>query len=514
MSALSGAWHEGPDTDVVAVHAVLLKTNKIIIWSYWDTGIHSDSPMQFGEWAVLDLATGTTRSSKGAPNRNLFCCGQALQSDGRVLAVGGERGSPVNNRAVSLFDPDTEQWVTAPDLAVGRWYPTVATLPDGRGIAFAGTDWVLNSVPNETFQTFASDGGASQTVPFDSDFTTIDDATYPFIFVLPRRRLFAHVGTRTRVLPLTDPLDFGAAERLLTVRRISRTYPLQGSCVLLPLRPPNYEASVLLIGGGSPGDSTTPATASCERLDVDSPPLAWRNVAAMGQARVMPDAVLLPTGDVLVVNGSTAGHADAAVNPVFEAELYDPENDDWSVMARMSVPRLYHSTALLLPDGRVWVAGSDREWNLPPFDVAHTESEIFSPPYLFMGPRPSLASVPASLVYGQAAPVSVTSRAGVSRRASLMRCGSATHSFNSDQRMVEVELREPPEDPNASRCVRFIRRVIRALARRLLGRYDLELIAPPSPDVAPPGYYMLFVFSDANVPSVAKMVRLDSRGTK
>ena len=96
----------------------------------------------------------------------------------------------------------------------------------------------------------------------------------------------------------------------------------------------------------------------------------------MSQPRVMPDSVLLPTGKVLVMNGSSTGKADAGANPVYAVELYDPDGDTWTSMASMAVPRLYHSTALLLPDGRVMTAGSDSAWNPDPFHSSELRVEI------------------------------------------------------------------------------------------------------------------------------------------
>ena len=195
----------------------------------------------------------------------------------------------------------------------------------------------------------------------------------------------------------------------------------------------------------------------------------------------MPDAVLLPDGKVLVMNGSSTGFADNGANPVFETEMYDPVANAWTQMASMTVPRLYHSTALLLPDGRVLTAGSDSMWNPGPFHVNQLRVELFSPPYLFAGPRPQLTAAPTQVTWGQNFDVGSPQAASIDA-VSFMRCGSATHSFNSDQRMVGLDI--------GARTAN-----------------SLTLKAPPDGFVAPPGYYMLFLLSNG-VPSMARFVRL------
>jgi hypothetical protein len=147
----------------------------------------------------------------------------------------------------------------------------------------------------------------------------------------------------------------------------------------------------------------------------------------------------------------------------------------------MTVPRLYHSTALLLPDARVMTAGSDSMWNPDPFHESQLRLEIFSPPYLFAGARPEISSCPDQIDYGADLQVG-TPQAAIIDAIALMRCGSSTHSFNPDQRHVGL--------------------TIKARAAN-----SLTLEAPPDGFVAPPGYYMLFLLKDG-VPSVSSFVRV------
>jgi hypothetical protein len=304
------------------------------------------------------------------------------------------------------------------------------------------------------------------------------------VFVLPDGRLSVFSYSTSCFFDLAS-MTFGA-ERFHCNRPDPRTYPLEGTCVLLPLLPdsnPPYRARVMVIGGGSlPPGPTTPATNSCEILDVAEPAPQWKNAAPMHFARVMPDSVLLPDGTVLVMNGSDTGKADEAVTPVLQAEIYDPAADTWKLAASMRVPRLYHSTALLLPDGTVMTAGLDEAFNPPPYKYPEYRLEIFRPPYLFKGPRPQLDSAPPVVHYGEEFSV-VCDAADSVARAALLRTGSVTHSFNPDQRYVGLNI---------------------------VGRSGgtLTLAAPPDGNIAPPGYYLLFILNSGGVPSPGKYVNI------
>ena len=151
-------------------------------------------------------------------------------------------------------------------------------------------------------------------------------------------------------------------------------------------------------------------------------------------------------------------------------------------VARMRVPRLYHSTAILLADGRVMTAGNDHDYNMPPFNYAELRLELFSPSYLLRGPRPVITNAPAQIAYASAFTVRTPEATSIAS-AALLRPGAVTHSLNMDQRYVGLAIQ--------SRTAQ-----------------SLTLKAPPDGYVAPPGYYMLFLVNGAGVPSVGRFVRL------
>jgi len=284
----------------------------------------------------------------------------------------------------------------------------------------------------------------------------------------------------------------------------------EGASVLLPLRPADgYRARVLLAGGGTPTGRTAVADAEVIDLDADRP--RWRSVEPMAHARYYTYAVLLPDGTVFVMGGrsGTGGHGDgapdggeddatdgggtagvdAAADPatgevppspgaVHETELFDPATGSWTTLAPMTVDRLYHSGALLLPDGRVMTSGSN-----PARRVDELRIETYRPPYLFAGPRPAVEDAPDRVRPGEPFAIGVDDADGVDE-VTLVRQSSTTHCLNTDQRLVEL--------PIVGRDVRS-------------GTVRVRL--PANPSLVPPGYYLLFVLRDG-VPSRAPFVHV------
>jgi hypothetical protein len=472
---------------VVAIHAALAHTGKLALFGL------SDHDATMGALAALDLATGAAHVP--SDHHHLFCSGHAFLPDGTLLIMGGHYQDVTS---VHTFDPDTEQWTHIGQMEHGRWYPTCTALPNGQVLTMSGTQApggpVSPATPvNNTLQVYDPFAGLQPEQPLPSPFSdhfppsfpTID--LYPFVYVLPSEQLLVHSRNVTRFY---DPATGDwSPEQLPAAYPHSRTYPGEGSSVLLPLLPessPPYRARVLNLGGGGADpevlDMFTPATASAEILDLGEPAPAWRFTASMHWPRVMPDATLLPDGTVLVMGGSATGRADMGLDPVLDIELFDPISEMWALLSPMKVPRSYHSTAILLPDGRVLIGGKDGLFNMPPYDYPEHRLEAFSPPYLFRGPRPVIASAPSSVGYGSSFAVDSPDAGSISS-AVLLRAGSVTHSYNMEQRLVGLVIGGQSGT-------------------------TLTLQAPPGPNIAPPGYYLLFLLNGLGVPSVAEFVQL------
>jgi hypothetical protein len=472
---------------IVAIHAAVARTGKLAIWG------NADFDASAGIEAVLDLASGV--SSFPAEHHHLFCSGHASLPDGRIVIMGGHMEGVTG---VHVFHPEDDYWEHVTDMLAGRWYPTCTALPSGQVLTMSGTMGsggpVSPSAPvNNTLQLFDPETGLQPNIPlptpfsgfFPAEFPTID--LYPFVFVLPDGGLLVHSRNVSRFYDWTS--DTWSPLELPGVYAHSRTYPGQGSAVLLPLVPgPDgaYPPRVLIVGGGGADpqnlDVLTPATETVELLDLSAQVPAWRFTASLSGPRVMGDATLLPDGTVLVTGGSATGRADMGIDPVLAVELFDPTTESWSILAPMKTPRSYHSMAILLPSAQVLVGGKDFLFNLPPYDYPEHRLEVISPPYLFRGPRPVLGDVPTTVAYGESFTVTTPDAPSIAS-AVLMRPGSITHSFNMEQRSVGLVL---------------------------VGQTggELTLQAPPGASITPPGYYMLFVLNGAGVPSHAQFIQV------
>ena len=315
---------------------------------------------------------------------DFFCSGLTLLRGGKLFLAGGHAG--VDNfglKSAYQFNQGTKQWTRLADMRNGRWYPTLVTMGNGQILAISGGDTAaaLNRIPevfNPGQNTWRALTGAARDVPY-----------YPMMFLAPDGKIFlagpdqgtAFLGTSGAGKWTTGPTRlFG--------------YRDYGSAVM-------YDAGkILVVGGGSP-------TASAEMIDLLGL-RTWTPAGAMSIARRQINATLLADGSVLVTGGTNASGFNSAPtsSAVLAAELWNPASPvEWKKLASMSHYRLYHTTALLLPDGRVLVAGSGE-----PAASGLTDdltAEIFSPPYLFNADgtpaaRPVISSVPAKLTYGAA----------------------------------------------------------------------------------------------------------------
>jgi hypothetical protein len=229
-----------------------------------------------------------------------------------------------------------------------------------------------------------------------------------------------------------------------------------------------YDENHVMIVGGS-----DPPTNTAEVIDLSAPTPTWRYTNPMAQGREFHNVTLLPDGTVLV-SGGASGAGGGASTAVFAPELWDPATEAWTQMAPSTIPRLYHSTALLLPDGRVFSGGGTSDAN-------HRDAEFFSPPYLFRGPRPVISAAPTSVAYGASFFVGTPDAASVAG-VTWVRLSAVTHGYNQGQRMNRLAF-VPAVD-------------------------GVTVTAPSSRNAAPPGHYILFLLNGAGVPSVGAIVEI------
>jgi hypothetical protein len=528
QSASANVWIENPlgtwthdeiglrhRLSLVAIHGALLRSGKVLFFSL---DVNDYNNIEKGQAVLWDPTTERSTQVPWPKPRNLFCAGHCFLPDGRLLVAGGHAFPGLGRGAdwdVHTFDPIQEEWTQHLPMAAARWYPTCTTLPNGKALIVSGSS---GGAPWEVGRT-----NVNPVMTLNEDFEIFDPATarlttpkhflsgiswYPFVHVLPGGTLFVHTENTTFLFsldPTTGEPVIPALAPVYRTRSINiRTYGLlggQGACVILPFLPGDSSVRVLIVGGGDETKSTidpnTLATDTAEIFTFNpllgslTGQVGWSKETKMFNRRFMSDAILLPDGSVLVTGGAGKGEAPRNSNPVMEAELFDQETETWRPMAKMEIERRYHSVALLLPDGRVLTAGSTRGW--PPQPARPNQPsgveyrlELFSPPYLYRGPRPVIAWAPHEVQYGMDFDIGTDDALGVDSVA-FIRSSSVTHSLNTDQRYVGL-----------------------AIKNRSAGR--LTATAPRDSTIAPPGYYLLFLVRGKSlperIPSVGEFVRL------
>jgi hypothetical protein len=387
---------------------------------------------------------------------NSFCAGGAFVSNGTLVSAGGNYingdnantayfGQANGQQAVRLFDPCDTANAAGCDiyenqdrirLASPRWYGTLVRVQDGSVAIIGGSTrggWMNNATTNNpTIEFFPPKNhhGANGT-PLRLQFLvdTLNSNLFPIAFLLPDGRIFIAANRDAMIYDWKNNVE----ERLPRIPNGVRvTYPMTGTAVLLPLAPENDYAPEMLLCGGSTLDDTKPplefsardpASDQCVRLLLTPEGIkkGWQ-VERMPQPRVMPDAVLLPTGDVLIINGAGSGISgyknvrdqvgmSNADNPVRAAVLYQPAAPPGKRFVQglpeSDIPRMYHSTATLTPNGDIMIAGSNP--NLDRSEIAYgTEYRVewLRPPYISRQ-RPEIVDAPRMVNFGERVKVHV-----------------------------------------------------------------------------------------------------------
>ena len=446
-----GRWSRVPDLPFFPVHVHVLPTGKVMIWpgdiGGQPPGASGNDPR---DW---DPATATV-SPLTKPGYDLFCSGHAFLADGRLFVAGGHMDNGVGLPNASIYDPFTNLWTSTPNMNAGRWYPTVTPLPDGDVLVVSGSIDTLvgeNRLP-QVFQ-----AGSNTWRNLTNAQIALD--LYPRMHLAPNGRVFnSSPSTVTRYLNTS-----GTGGWTTVANHSVDVYRDYGSSVIYD------NGKILVMGGGDPPTNTA------EVIDLNASTPAWRSVGSMAVARRQLNATILPDGKVLATGGTSGPGFNNPNTPVFAAELWDPATENWTTMASAGITRIYHSAVVLLPDGRLLSTGGN----------AFTQAEIYEPPYLFKGARPTIASAPGTVSSGQTFFVQTPDASNISQ-VNWIALSSTTHAFNMNQRINRLSFSQ------------------------VTG--GLNVVAPADANLAPPGYYMLFILNTNGVPSVAKVIQATSGG--
>ncbi|MGX6600614.1 galactose oxidase-like domain-containing protein [Micromonosporaceae bacterium Da 78-11] len=409
----------------------------------------------------------------GLDARNLY--GVADKITREKQEYGGDRRS-------YEFDPRTERYVRTGDMTDPRWYPTLVALPKGDVLAVSGLDQFGRILPgrNEVYRTAQRRWTAAPEL--ERLFPT-----YPSLHLMGDGRLFysgSSAGYGSDTKGRTPGIWDLAGNKFRAVPGLRQpTLTETSSSVLLP---PAQDQKVMILGGGAVGESPV-STARTDVVDLREPSPAYRPGPDLPQPARYLATVVLPDDTVLTTGGS-AGYRGGPYrgrprSDLFNSQIYRPTTGTFEKAAESTIGRNYHAEAILLPDARVVTLGSDPLYDPSGKNAGTFEQriEIYSPPYLFKGPRPVLAGAPGEMSRGATVHVSTPDarRVGSAR---LVRPSAVTHVTDTDQRSVAL------------------------MVKRTGDGVDLTLAGPAG--LAPPGWYMLFLVDDQGVPSVARWIRV------
>jgi galactose oxidase-like protein len=506
-----GRWTHAPfQIPHAAINATALPTGEVLFWG----SSFPNEPRNRGNAALWDQSKGHGSAAftevpppsidpdgpgpQETDTAPLFCSGVSTLASGEVLVTGGTLVWPGQysddaytafaglDRAFT-FNPWTRTWTEQPQMNAGRWYPGQVELSDGRTVVLSGyTDEAPGGIVNEDFEVFtpASEPGGVGSLTLEPSGQR-KTALYPHLFTLPNSKVLL-AGPGGQDSALLSTADFTWQE----LPRPSRNRT-GGNAVLNPPGGPAGSWRVTQIGGypnRADAQGNHAAIASTETIDAGHPSQGWKTGPSLNIPRSYQNTVLLPDGSMVAVGGGigyTPADQKYAIDPngqQRQVELYNPSTKKWRLGPAEIEDRGYHSTALLLPNGRVWSAGDEKHPLEPDGGWALTDTaEIYSPPYLFKGPRPRIVSAPSQLSWGDEFGVQVGTSVPADS-AVLVAPGATTHGADYAQRVVKLAVR-----------------------RTYTGGIDLA--APSKAGIAPPGYYMLFVLHNG-VPSIASWVQL------
>lgn len=460
-----GIWGSTINFPIVPAAAALLPGNKLLTWSAY-------SPTTFGgskgitQTSVFDLSTGTVSHTQvSQTGHDMFCPGTSLLADGRILVSGGS-----DSGKTSFYNPRTDTWSPGPDMQIPRAYQSNVTMSSGEVFSIGGS-WsgALGGKHGEVW----SDAGGWRTLPgvSVSNILTNDPAgefrsdNHAWLSSAAGGRVF-HAGPSRQMNWISSA---GSGSITPAGQRSDSPDAMNGNAVM-------YDIGKILTMGGASAYENVAATARAYAIDINEGVTVSRT-ADMGHTRSFANGVALPDGQVLVVGGQATPVPFSDSGARMEPELWNPATGKWTMLAPMTVPRTYHSVALLLPDGRVFVGGGGL---CDTCTTNHLDGQIFTPPYLLNTdgterPRPSILSAPVTAAAGSK--IAVTTGSKISKF-SLMRMSTVTHTVNTDQRRIPLT------------------------AINTSGN-TATLSLPGDRGVLVPGSYLLFAMDSNGVPSVA-----------
>jgi hypothetical protein len=467
-------WLALADSPRPVVHGNLIHNGRVLLWA---GAAEQGLPLEGG--AVLwDPATAST-TQLDLPS-DLFCAHQAFLPDGRLMTIGGDGNGMghINNQSAFFTphptNPAAGVFTNGPNMKHARWYPTPVRLGDGRVLVVSGDSNAIGDVPE--VEVFDGNNTWSVVTGANRNFGGL----YPGLHLIPSGEIFYTrtswntefaPGTQTAYLTLTGPTA-GSWTNFGQQQFWDRSEGMSMMWIDTSVTP--TKARLYVFGGGQlpgqPGNNNK--TAEVIEFTNGVAGTSWQRIADMNFGRSNINAVALPTGKILIIGGETEGRFSPE-NRVPQTETYDPVANTWTVGASLNRHRGYHTAIMLLPDGRVLAAGGA--------DVVEPSMEIYRPAYTNQGTPPVVSSLPATANYATEFSITTPNAPNIDSVA-LVTPIAVTHQTDSQQRYIKLPIISKAGTTVTTR-------------------------APANGNIAPPGYYMLFVVQ-AGIPSVGKFIRI------
>ena len=470
-----GSWSPVIKLPLVPASAANVADGKVLFWSANDRFSFGAGGRAYT--ALFDPNTGTsTETLVNNTGQDMFCPGTSNLADGRILVSGGSDAAKT-----SIYNPATGAWSVAAQMNIPRAYQANTVLRDGSVFTLGGS-WA-GGLGNKRPEIWTEAGGWRNLGGIAAEpFLTSDPRgvyrsdNHMWLIPAGNGQVF-HAGPSVNMNWIETA---GTGSSRAAGLRGDDVASMSGNAVM-------YDIGKVLKVGGSPAYQDVNATSGSYAIDIASG-VKVRKLAPMAYGRAFHNSVVLPNGQVMVVGGQSFAVPFSDNTSVLAPELWDPATETFTILAPMSVPRNYHSVALLLPDARVLSAGGGLCG--AGCTANHADAQIFTPHYLLnadgsAAARPVVQSAPATAVYGTT--LAVTTDSAISEF-SLVRLASTTHTVNNDQRRIPLTFQST-------------------------GVNSYALAVPTNPGWAIPGDYMLFAMNAQGVPSVAKIIRVASTGT-
>jgi Domain of unknown function (DUF1929)/Fibronectin type III domain len=442
----------------VAIHMFLLSNGNVLALDGWQqpepTYVWNTTTQKFTETTAPD---------------SIFCSGEAQLPDGDVMTVGGYGTLSTGNIGIvdtAVFHPATGTWTRAANMHDPRWYPDVTELANGDYVAISGNSTNANTWAN-TPEVYDPTANTWTLLPKVST-SQIHEEEYPFSYLAPNGNVFT-MGPSEDV-----SYELNVANETWTATG-GPSGITNGSSVM-------YRPGKILYSGGAPSvTSTTNSTNSTATINLTEATPKWRQTAPMHNNRVYHTLTMLADGTVLAVGGEATSDQEVVTTGVLPTEIWNPATETWSTAAPIAAARNYHSTAMLMPDGRVLIAGGGHPNGLG--DPGEFSAQYYSPAYLFDGPRPTITSAPAASTYNTSITVATPNAESI-ESVNLVSLGADTHQSDMAQHFVPLSF--------------------------TAGAGSLTVQTPANSALAPYGNYMLFIVNKKGVPSVSAPLNLSA----